>query len=107
MSKNHELFALNNPQVYSGFVTKFGTSQAEGITWSVIDAANYHDLPEILERYGIWAICEDGIYSLYVTYCIDKSRLFEDDWISHLSDKTWVTIKDFSEAYKRALVLLK
>ena len=106
MSKNHKEFAKSNPKPYQGMVNDPRTAKEDGITCSIQDAANYHDIPEIIERHEIWAICNDGIYSLYIPYIIEKNRLYEDDWIDHLSEKTWVSINDFSRALSRAKKIL-
>lgn len=106
MSANHESFSISNPKPYQGVTIKPGTARSDCITCSIEHAANYHGIPEIIERYGVWAICVDGIYSLYVNYFIDKNRFDEDDWIFHLSEKTWVDINDFSAAFSRAKEIL-
>lgn len=106
MSKNHELFAAKNPKPYKGEVTRPRTPKSDGNNCSIIEAANYYDLPPLLERYGEWVICEDGIYNLWFEYYIEKSRLDKDDWISHLTAKAEVNISDFKTAFKRAKEIL-
>ncbi len=106
MSTKHDNFAKTNPKPYKGSVTDPRTAQAEGVTCSIQEAANYLDIPELIERYGDWAICSDGIYSLYIKYFIDKNRFDENDWVDHLSEKNWVNIDDFTKAFSRAKVLL-
>lgn len=49
-------------------------------------------------NYGLWVISEGGdIVSLDSTngfYCIGSCRVFEDDWIEHLCEKTWFSNQD-------------
>ena len=106
MSKKHDNFSTKNPQPYKGTVVKPGTAQADGITCSIQEAANYLDIPEIIERYGSWAICADGVYSLYTKYFVEKSRFDESDWVEHLSEKTWINIDDFKNAFTKAKEIL-
>jgi hypothetical protein len=106
MSKNHESFAVKNPGPYKGEVTRPGTPKSAEDTCSIIEAANYYDLPPILERYGEWVICEDGIYCLWFDYYIDKSRLNEPYWISHITKKAEVSASDFKAAFNRAKEIL-
>lgn len=93
---NHDLLAVERPLVYGGHVTR------PGEICSVVKAAKDLELPPLLERYGQWAICENGIQCLYTSYYIDKSRLHEDDWIEHVTSKPWVVASDFITAFKRA-----
>ena len=104
MSKEHEIYSKENPEAYEGKIIRPGTPQgspAEGQTCSIIEAANYLDIPRILVRFGDWVICQDGgLYSLYVQYHIAKGRLSEDDWIDHVTQKPWVNPDDFIIALK-------
>lgn len=102
MSTNHASFAVENPMPYMGEVTRPGSPKATKETSTVVEAANYLDLPPLLERHGEWAICEDGIHCLYSHYFIDKSRLDEDDWIEQVSEKQWVVASEFIAAFERA-----
>jgi hypothetical protein len=97
MSVDHQSFAVQRPLVYQGQVTRIG-----GDSCSVVDAANYFDLPPLLERYGVWAITQNGIHCLYTPYYIDKSRLGEDDWVEHVTEKIWVVASDFIAVFNRA-----
>lgn len=106
MSKNHETHARKSPTPYQGSVTKAGTPQANREEWSIIEAANFHDLPPIICRFGYWAVCEDGLHSLYINYYISKERFDEPDWIDHMRSKTWVDIHDFTRAFDKAKKLL-
>jgi hypothetical protein len=102
MSSNHEMYAKANPFPYSGKVTKPETPQSDMRKCSVVEAANHHNLPQIIARFGDWAICEDGIHCLYLRYYIDKVRLEEPDWIEHVTEKFWVNPKDFIDAFQTA-----
>jgi hypothetical protein len=83
-------------------VTKTGTPQAAGKTWSVVEAATYFDLPPLILRLGDWAICRDGIHCLYVSYFIPKEEFDEPDWIKHVTEKTWVDRGDFISIFQTA-----
>lgn len=56
---------------------------------------------------GEWAICETGIHCLYTPYFIDKNRFDEDDWVEHVTEKTWVNPTDFVTAFNRAKQILR
>lgn len=96
----HDKLAAERPLVYTGEVSR------PGGTCSVVTAANDLELPPLLERYGEWAICENGIQCLFTPYFIDKSRLDEDDWIEHVTAKSWVIRSDFIAAFQRAKEIL-
>jgi hypothetical protein len=100
--RDHAKCALENPDAYEGTVTKAGTHESLGQTWSVIEAANYFDLPPLLETFRDWAICEDGIYSLYIEYFIPKERYGEAGWINHVTEKPWVRKAQFIYILTRA-----
>lgn len=102
MSTNHASFSAKNPTPYKGSVTRPETPKAAAKTCTIIEAANYFDLPPLIERHGEWAICEDGIHSLYMNYYIDKARLGEADWIEHVTGKPWVLASEFTAAFERA-----
>lgn len=99
---NHEQEAIFNPEAYSGKVIRPSTPQAKNQTCSIAEAATYNRLPPIIKRYGIWAICQDGIHSLYVKYHVSKDRFDEDDWIPHVTEKMWVEKFDFIAAFETA-----
>lgn len=92
----HDKLAAERPLVYAGEV-----SRPVG-TCSVVAAANDFELPPLLARYGEWVICENGIHCLYTPYFIDKDRLYEDDWIEHVTEKSWVVRSDFIAAFQHA-----
>jgi len=107
MSETHEVHAKQNPRPYDGKVTRHGTPQADKKKCSVIEAANYYDLPPLLSRFGDWVICENGIHCLYIEYYIAKSRLDESDWVDHVTEKPWVNARDFISAFEEAKNILK
>lgn len=107
METNHEDQKKLYPDAYKGEVARPGTAQASNETCSVAEAASYYNLPPILERYGDWVICNDGIFCLYVKYHIAKDRFHETDWVSHVTEKTWVNSPDFIAAFQRAQAMVK
>jgi len=106
MSRNHARHAETNWQAYQGDVRKIESSYPSTQKWSVVEAANYYDLPPILYRYGVWAICEDGINCLYRPYVIPKHRFDEPDWIEQVTEKTWVNQQDFIKVLRKAKQML-
>jgi hypothetical protein len=98
MSTDHVAEAAKNPAPYAGTITRGGREI------SIADAANYfEDIPPVVERYGHWAVCEDGsIHCLYTRYYIAAERLDEPDWIEHVCEKPWVNCSDFSKALATA-----
>jgi hypothetical protein len=42
-------------------------------------------------KIGEWVITKDGITYNKFDYWIDASRLDEEDWVEHVSQKTWCT----------------
>jgi hypothetical protein len=99
---NHAECALSWPEAYEGTVE---SAQVRGKQWDIIRAATYYDLPPLLDRRGIWAICIDGLYCLTTQYPIGASRFDEQDWREHMSDKPWVDIHEFEMALERAQTL--
>lgn len=109
MGTDHAKCALITSDPYAGTVTKAGTPQSEGQTWSVVQAATYFDLPPLIVRRGDWAVSRDGIHCLYVEYFIPKERFGETDWIDLVTKKTWVNEEDFISIFGTAqeMVALK
>lgn len=96
---NHAECALAWPEPYEGSVT---SAHDRSQQWDIIRAATYYDLPPLVDRRGDWAICTDGIYCLTSSYPIGASRLDEQDWEAHMSEKDWVNMSDFRAALNRA-----
>jgi hypothetical protein len=44
---------------------------------------------------GDWAVTNYGVLCLDSTYVIDRNRVYERGWISHMDDKGWVNMYDF------------
>jgi hypothetical protein len=44
-----------------------------------------------------WAVCDDGVYCMDMPYQILARRLNEN-WLSHMSEKTWVDMNSLDEA---------
>ena len=99
---DHQQQAFINPEPYNGNVIHPGTAQAKKKLCSIADAATYNNLPPIIKRHGIWAICSNGLHSLYVKYHVAKDRFDEDDWIPHVTEKPWVDRFDFIVAFEEA-----
>ena len=100
MSTNHEKCALITPEPYKGQVRH--PNGQPGELGTVIEAATYFDLPPLIIRRGDWAICQDGIHCLILQYTITKNRFNENDWIAHVTEKTWVNAGDFIAIFNLA-----
>ena len=101
MSKNHGKDALANPEPYKGEVTSLS-----GNTITVIEAANNLDMAPLLRRYGDWAVTDFGVECLINSYPIQKERLDEQDWFTHMGEKAWVNMDDFRRAISAAKSLI-
>ena len=53
-----------------------------------------------------WAVCDDGVYCTDQPYQIAAWRLNED-WIPHMSEKTWVDINSLDEALRTCSALFE
>src|SRR5262249_39693332 len=84
---------------YKGSVT---SSQDRSENWSIIEAATFYDLPPVIDRVGIWAVCTNGLHCLTESYFIESARFEEEDWVKHMAEKTWVDRTEFSAALSRA-----
>lgn len=55
-----------------------------------------------------WVVCYhvDGTGKYYEFYDIEPDRVFETDWVDHMSGKNWVVVSDFESAleYARSIV---
>lgn len=61
-------------------------------------AIKFYNIAPILKRFGDWVVTTYGIQCLKSNYPIEFSRVDEDDWIPHMREKPWVTIRDFAGA---------
>ncbi len=99
--KNHAAAARRNPSAYSGTVKVEGLPKEV----SVKRAAEDVECGPILDRHGRWAITEYGIECLGLRYPIASNRVHENDWLRHLSQKTWFSVddeRDFVAIWNRA-----
>jgi hypothetical protein len=99
---NHEKVAQYFPEPYRGEIDTFGDEKV-----SIIDAANDIDVYPIFQRVGVWAITSYGLECLSHSYPIEKERLEELDWADHMTEKTWINIKDFKLALLTAKTMLE
>ena len=53
-----------------------------------------------------WAVCDDGVYCTDQPYQIAAWRL-DEDWLPHMSGKTWVDINSLDEALRTCDALFK
>lgn len=98
-SKEQRRNAEQDPSLYFQNVPLLG-----GESSTVIRQAEYLDLPgKILKVFGVFAVTEKGIECLTHSYFIENSRL-KEDWLSHMSEKNWVTTANLEDAltYARA-----
>jgi hypothetical protein len=101
-STNHGECALVMSEAYRGHVTSSRDCKDH---WSIIEAATYYDLPPILDRFGVWAVCIDGLHCLTNNYAILSDRLDEVDWVGHMREKDWVDETEFAAAFELARTL--
>ena len=96
---DHQQQAFINPEPYNGNVIHPHTKNELS---SMAEAATNYNLPPIIKRHGVWAICSDGLHCLFTKYHVAKNRFDEDDWISHVTQKQWVDNIDFIAAFEEA-----
>jgi rRNA-processing protein FCF1 len=66
------------------------------------EAIQSFEIDPIIEIFGTWAVTDYGLECLSTEYPIEKNRLTELDWVSHMKTKTWVKIFDFIAALEFA-----
>lgn len=98
---NHAKVAQYFPEAYSGTVS-YGEKEM-----TIIEIATLRELPPILFRFGDWVVSPEGVDCLTQEYTVTKERLSENDWIRHMSEKTWVNIDDFRQALFRTQDLVE
>lgn len=86
---NHSIPASQFPNIYSGTILSM-----HGELVSVQEAAEFVRCGIISERRGRWAITDFGVEFLAQYYCIDSSRVHEEDWLRHLKEKQWFSTTD-------------
>lgn len=94
-------FAAKNPALYTSIIALQNGEQS-----TVLNLAEQMFDDEIIAVIGVWAITTGGIECLSHGYSIANERLIKEDWVSHLKDKRWVDIDEFSHAYNRAVELI-
>ena len=107
MATNHQKCALITPAPYKGQTRRPNSSRDSGDMCTVVEAATILDLPPIIVRVGEWAICRDGIHSLYTLYDVSRTRFDEDDWVKHMCSKTWVEDSEFIGALDTAKEMIE
>ncbi|MGI3044371.1 hypothetical protein ACRTDM_21865 [Shewanella algae] len=96
-SPKQRQYALGNPTLYTQPI-----ALGNGSVKTVIEMADGRVSGKILQIFGVWAVTDFGIECLDQGYVISVDRLLENDWLDHMSQKTWVNINDFSNAYYAA-----
>jgi len=89
--------ARDNPQLYYAEVVRLDGSKVQ-----LVKIAENLELAPIVKLFKQFAVTNDGIECTQTYYNIAKHRIDEDDWVKHMSEKTWVDIKDFTEAFEYA-----
>lgn len=67
------------------------------------EARRFFEVGEVINRFGVWCVTAKGIECLYTEYTIEKDQLKSQDWPEHLSEKSWVNMRDFNQCYYAAL----
>lgn len=77
-----------------------------GRTRTVSEWMEIQEITEVYSRVGDWAVTPYGLECLTQYYPIEGCRLWEKDgfygWPRHMSEKRWVNIADFREAFDAA-----
>ena len=94
MSTDHAKCALITPEPYKGDMPD--PREPERQRMSVIEVATYFDLPPLMVRQGKWAVSRRGIHYLQHSYDIPKEALDTEDWVAHMSEKTWADPGEFA-----------
>lgn len=96
-SPKQRQYAQENPELYLSKINFVNFGER-----TVLEMADGRVDGRILKIFGVFAVTDCGIECLTHYYAIDKSRLSEGDWISHMSEKTWVNVGDFTQALTHA-----
>ncbi len=56
------------------------------------------------KQFGQWTVYGTGLMVSDNGYDIAPGELNHTDWISHMSEKNWVNMDDFIQAYRYALM---
>jgi hypothetical protein len=60
------------------------------------------DPDTMIRRFGDWCVTDYGLQCLSHPYEIPASRLWEDNWVRHMGEKTWPVIAHFASALEFA-----
>lgn len=94
--------AATDPDLYSQQIADIHGKERMLVRWAeIMDIGR-----PILYRAGVWVVTEFGVECLILPYPIAKERLNTQDWVEHVSDKTWVNRADFQSAFNEAKRLL-
>lgn len=66
------------------------------------EAMKRFDVSPIVRMFGTWVVSDYGVECLTRYYPIQKNRLQEQDWPTHMGGKVWVHIGDFLKAREYA-----
>ena len=66
---------------------------------SVKEAMKRFGVDSIIKRFGAWVVTDYGIECLARSYPIELHRVEENDWLSHMREKRWVNMEDFTMAF--------
>lgn len=62
-------------------------------------------LDPVIKAFKQWAVTEYGLERIDLEYPIPAARLWEPDWIQHMSMKNGIDLDDFIDAYYTALTI--
>jgi hypothetical protein len=60
------------------------------------------DFGKVICRFGDWVVTSHGMECLSRYYSIDAGRLYECNWVRHMSEKNWPNVAHFACALERA-----
>ena len=78
-----------------------------GRTRTIKEWMGTQEITEVYSRFGDWAVTPYGLECLTNYYPIKSRQLWEKDgstwgWPRHMSEKRWVNLADFREAFDAA-----
>ena len=89
----HRRWAQKAPEIYWQEITL-----PDGTTTKVLHMAERMLMGEIIKTFGLFAVTTLGIECLSHSYLIENIRIPDEDWHSHMSEKSWINVDDFSNA---------
>lgn len=66
---------------------------------------SFFEMSPVIARFGTWVVTTYGVECLTIPYFFEYDRVNEDDWLRHMSGKTWVIMIDFETALEYARLL--